>query len=62
MDRRKQHAGRCAHVSPVVVEPVPKGRKARCLVCGQQGQARPNAKWALAALRDEARRLFREAG
>jgi len=60
--RRKQDAGRCAHVSPVVVEPVPKGRKARCLVCGQQGPARPSSAWALAALRDEARLSFREAG
>ena len=62
MDRRKRNAGRCAHVTPVVVEPVPGGRVARCLVCGQSGPVRPTSEWALAALRDEARRTAREAG
>jgi len=45
-----------------VVEPVPKGRVARCLVCGHQGPPRPSSAWSLAALRDEARRSLREAG
>ena len=62
MDRRKRNAGRCAHVTPVVVEPVVGGRVARCLVCGQSGPVRPTSEWALAALRDEARRTAREAG
>jgi hypothetical protein len=54
--------GRCAHTSPVVVEPTPGGRVARCLVCGSSGPVRPTSEWALAALRDEARRSSREAG
>ncbi|MDP8950974.1 MAG: hypothetical protein M3N18_01850 [Actinomycetota bacterium] len=62
MGRGKKGAESCAHVSPVVVEPAPKGRVARCLVCGSVGPARPSSKWALAALRDEARRSSREAG
>ena len=62
LDPRKRNAGRCAHASPVVVEPAPGGRVARCLVCGSRGPVRPNSEWALAALRDEARRSSREAG
>jgi hypothetical protein len=52
--RGKQTAGSCAHTSPVVVEPDPKGRRARCLACGSVGLPRPSSAWALAALRDEA--------
>ena len=62
MDRRKKDAGRCAHVGPVVVEPTPGGRVARCLVCGSSGPVRPTSDKALGALRDEARRSSREAG
>ena len=64
MDRGKREAGagRCRHVSPVVVEPAPGGRVARCLVCGSGGPVRPTSEWALAALRDEALRSSREAG
>jgi hypothetical protein len=54
LDRRKRDAGRCAHASPVVVEPIPGGRRARCLVCGSGGPVRPTSERALAALRDEA--------
>jgi hypothetical protein len=62
LDRRKRNAGRCAHATPVVVEPTPGGRAARCLVCGSSGPVRPTSAWALAALRGEARRTAREAG
>ncbi len=63
MDRRKRDAGRCAHASPVVVEPTgPGGRAARCLGCGLTGPERPSSALALAALRDEARRSSQEAG
>ncbi len=64
MERRKRgaDAGRCGHGSPVMVEPAPDGRKARCLLCGQSGPVRPSSREALAALRDEAWRPFREAG
>ena len=61
MDRGKKDAGSCDHVSPVVVEPTPEGRVARCLVCGRSGPVRPTSAWALAALRDEAR-FLRQAG
>ncbi len=50
MDRRKRGVERCGHGSPVVVDPVPDGRKARCLVCGQSGPVRQSSKGALAAL------------
>jgi hypothetical protein len=60
--RKKWNAGGCAHARPVVVEPVPGGRVARCLVCGQTGPVRPTSARALAALCDEARRPLREAG
>jgi hypothetical protein len=60
--RGKQTAGSCAHGSPVVVEKIPEGCRARCLACGQLGLPRPSSKWALAALRDEARRSLREVG
>ena len=53
---------RCTHLSPVVVEPTPKGRVARCLRCGSSGPVRQNSERALAALRDEARRSSWEAG
>ena len=62
MVRGKQTAGSCAHTSPVVVEPAPGGRVARCLVCGSGGPVRPTSEWALAALRDGERRSLREAG
>ena len=61
MVRGKQTAGSCAHGSPVVVEPIPEGRVARCLVCGSSGPVRPTSEWALAALRDEAPMSSREA-
>ena len=63
MDRRKRSADalRCGHGSPVVVEPAPGGRVARCLLCGNSGPVRPTSEGALAALRDEARRPLREA-
>jgi len=61
VDRRKRSAGGCGHGrGPVVVEPVPDGRRARCLVCGQSGPARPSSEVALVALRDELRRSFLE--
>ena len=62
MERSKRTAGRCAHTTPVVVEPTPEGRRARCLACGSSGPPRPNSAWALAALRDGARKSLREAG
>ncbi len=62
MVRGKQTAGSCTHGSPVVVEPIPEGRRARCLACGQLGPPRPNSAWALAALRDGAIRSLPEAG
>jgi hypothetical protein len=54
--------GRCGHVSPVVVEPGPGGRVARCLLCGSSGPERPTSECALRALRDEARRSAWQAG
>ena len=62
MVRGKQTAGSCAHGSPVVVEPIPEGRRARCLLCGSSGPVRPTSEWALAALRDGTRGPLREAG
>ena len=64
MDRRKRsaHAGRCEHGGPVLVEPGPDGRKARCLLCGRSGPVRPSSRGALAALRNEPRRSFKAAG
>ncbi|HEV2742895.1 MAG TPA: hypothetical protein VGV91_07065 [Rubrobacter sp.] len=62
MERGKQTAGRCARATPVVVEPTPEGRRARCLACGQLGPPRPSSARALAALRHGARKSLREAG
>ncbi|HEV2744759.1 MAG TPA: hypothetical protein VGV91_16500 [Rubrobacter sp.] len=61
MERRKRGVKRCGHRSPVVVDAVPDGRAARCLVCGQSGPVRPSSEEALAALRDEERRSSRKA-
>src|ERR671916_225441 len=60
----EEAVGRCWHRGyPVVVGRVDGGgRTARCLGCGRSGPPRPSAAWALAALRDEARRSSREAG
>ncbi len=62
MDRRKRSVWRCGHGSPVVVEQVPDGRWARCLVCGQSGPVRLSSEGALAALREEPRRSSQKAG
>jgi hypothetical protein len=58
--RGKRDAWRCGHDRPVLVDPVEGGRVARCLACGQSGPVRPTSGRALAALREEARRSFRE--
>ena len=46
---------RCGHYSPVVVEEVEGGKRARCLLCGERGAVREGSEEALGALRDRAR-------
>jgi hypothetical protein len=46
---------RCGHVSPVVVEEVEGGKRARCLLCGERGAVSEGSEEALRALRDRAR-------
>jgi hypothetical protein len=59
MSRRTQNSvsfWKCGHVSPVLVEEVEGGKKrARCLLCGERGEAREGTEEALRALRDRAR-------
>jgi hypothetical protein len=46
----------CGHVSPVVVEEVGGGKRARCLLCGERGAvSEEGSEEALRALRDRAR-------
>jgi hypothetical protein len=45
----------CGHYSPVVVEEVEGGKRARCLLCGERGAVREGSEEALRALRDRAR-------
>jgi hypothetical protein len=45
----------CGHFSPVVVEVVEGGKRARCLLCGERGPVCEGSAEALRALRDRAR-------
>jgi hypothetical protein len=58
MKRRTQtpmNFWQCGHYSPVVVEEVEGGKRARCLLCGERGAVREGSEEALRALRDRAR-------
>ena len=44
----------CGHCSPVLVEEVEGGKRARCLWCGERGAVREGSEEALGALRDRA--------
>jgi hypothetical protein len=58
MKRRTQtpmNFWQCGHYSPVVVEEVEGGKRARCLLCGERGAVREGSEEALGALRDRAR-------
>jgi hypothetical protein len=45
----------CGHYSPVVVEEVEGGKRARCLLCGERGPVCEGSEEALGALRERAR-------
>jgi hypothetical protein len=45
----------CGHCSPVLVEEVEGGKRARCLLCGERGAVCEGSEEALRALRDRAR-------
>jgi hypothetical protein len=58
MSRRTQNSvsfWKCGHVSPVLVEEVEGGNRAKCLQCGERGEVCEGAEEALRALRDRAR-------
>jgi hypothetical protein len=59
MSRRTQTSvsfWKCGHFSPVLVENVEGGKKrAKCLLCGERGEAREGAEEAFRALRERAR-------
>jgi hypothetical protein len=44
---------RCEHLYPVVVERTERGKRARCLGCGQSGPVRADSSGAMQALRGE---------
>jgi hypothetical protein len=46
---------KCGHFSPVLVEEVEGGKRARCLMCEECGDVREGAEEALDALRERAR-------
>jgi len=46
---------KCGHFSPVLVEEVEGGKRAKCLLCGECGEVREGLEEALRALRDRAR-------
>lgn len=46
---------KCGHFSPVLVEEVEGGKRARCLMCEECGDVREGAEEALYALRERAR-------
>ena len=45
----------CGHFSPVEVDELEGGKRARCLLCGEHGPVREGSEEALAALRELAR-------
>jgi len=58
MSRRTQTSvsfWKCGHFSPVLVEEVAGGKRAKCLLCGERGAVCEGAEEALSALRDRAR-------
>ena len=58
MSRRTQTSvsfWKCGHFSPVLVEEVEGGKRAKCLLCGECGEVREGSEEALRALRDRAR-------